>query len=58
MSRTSQGEPTVFLPILHYALTQYSPLVANFIREEGYHLLAKSDYRFVELSFNFMVSSF
>ena len=50
--------PLSFLPILHYTLLIYSPLVAAYIAEKGFELYAKSDAKFVELAYKLLVDYF
>ena len=43
-----KGHPVAFLPFIHHALLTFQPDVAEWIREQGYDLYAKNDYRFEE----------
>ena len=53
-----QGIPLGFLPLVHHCLLVYSPQVADFIRDKGFDLYAKSDYRFMESTYKLLVDSF
>lgn len=52
------GIPLGYLPIIHHALLVYSPLVAKFIKEKGFELYAKSDYRFIENTYKLLLTHF
>lgn len=43
-----EGFPVAFLPIMHYTILDYSPEVSNYIRDKGFELYGKSDFRFME----------
>ena len=53
-----QGIPLAFLPLIHHCLLVYSPLVSDYIKEQGFDLYAKSDYRFIESTYKLLVDSF
>ena len=48
LDAVSSGDPTPFLPLLHFILLGFSKSVAHWLAELGYELYAKSDLRFVE----------
>ena len=50
------GLPPVFLPILHFALLEYSPEVATFLSDAGFDLHAKNDFRFMESAYKLLVN--
>eukprot|EP00347_Sterkiella_histriomuscorum_P001318 403372494 len=52
------GLPTVYLPIMHYALLVYSPVVGQFITEKGFELFAKNDFRFMESVYKLLLNQF
>ena len=53
-----EGLPIQFLPIMHYVVIDYSPEVAKYIREKGFELYGKSDFRFMELIYKLLVNNF
>ena len=52
------GIPLAFLPIIHHCLLIYSPHVNDFVKERGFDLYAKSDYRFIESAYKLLLDSF
>eukprot|EP00930_Biecheleria_cincta_P082508 TRINITY_DN7222_c0_g1_i1.p1 TRINITY_DN7222_c0_g1~~TRINITY_DN7222_c0_g1_i1.p1 ORF type:complete len:541 (-),score=90.95 TRINITY_DN7222_c0_g1_i1:163-1746(-) len=48
------GQPTTFLPILHYVMLEFSAAFASFLSDSGYELRSKSDLRFVEALFKLL----
>ncbi|ESP03767.1 hypothetical protein LOTGIDRAFT_110175 [Lottia gigantea] len=54
----SKGVPTAFLPIYHYAFTQYSSAVAAKIAEMDIELFGKSDLRFMEAVYKILRDMF
>lgn len=42
------GDPSAFLPLIHYTLLVYSHPFSVDLTERGYELYAKSDLRFME----------
>lgn len=44
----AEGQPTAYLPIYHYAFTNYSQPIAQLIFDKGIELFGKSDARFME----------
>jgi hypothetical protein len=53
-----EGDPKQFLPLVHYALLRSSHLVAQWISENGYELMGKSDARFIEGAYKFLRKEF
>ena len=53
-----QGIPLAFLPLVHHCFLVYSQNVADFIKDKGFDLYAKSDYRFMESAYKLLVDSF
>lgn len=53
-----EGYPFVFLPILHYALLNYSPYVAQLLHENDYDLFSKNDKEFIAKLFKAMIDLF
>lgn len=54
----NEGNPIVFLPILHFALLSYSKYVAQFLVENNYELYSKSDKEFIDKIFKAMINLF
>jgi hypothetical protein len=46
--RLAEGQPAAYLPIYHYAFTNYSQPLAQLILDKGIELFGKSDARFME----------
>ncbi|XP_060602091.1 uncharacterized protein LOC132755267 isoform X2 [Ruditapes philippinarum] len=44
----AEGQPAAYLPIYHYAFTNYSQPLAQLILDKGIELFGKSDARFME----------
>ena len=55
MQELREGKPTVFLPLVHFILLDYSKNVAQYIVDNGFDLYAKSDYRFIESVYKILV---
>ncbi len=53
--RLLQGKPSAYLPLMDYLLLHASKRVAQFVKEAGFDLLAKKDYRFVEGVYKLLV---
>jgi hypothetical protein len=49
------GKPVYFLPILHFIFLAASHPFSLWLTTEGYSLVTKNDYRFVEVVFRIMV---
>jgi centrosomal protein CEP44 len=49
--RLTSGDPTELLPILHFALLDFSPHVAAFVSARGFVLYAKDDAAFTDAVF-------
>ncbi len=45
------GDPTVLLPILHFALLDFSPHVAAFVSAQGFDLYGRDDSSFTAAVF-------
>jgi hypothetical protein len=54
----TEGNPLIFLPILHFSLLSYSKYVAEFLLENKYELFSKSDKDFVNKIFKAMIELF
>ena len=52
------GAPFAFLPLIHHCLLVFSPLVAEFITNNGFDLYSKNDMRFMESCFKMLVLHF
>jgi len=55
--RLIKGNPHAFLPIMHYLLLESSKNVAKYVKDSGFDLFAKTDYRFVEGTYKLLVFS-
>ena len=53
--RLKLGDPSVLLPVLHFALLDYSPHVAAFVSSSGYDLYGRDDASFTLAVFRFAV---
>lgn len=47
--RCTRGDPVSLLPLLHYILMEYSPLLTQYLASKKYEFYAKTDQRFIEL---------
>jgi len=56
--RLREGDPSIFLPMIHFVLLMYSKKFAQLINSKGYDLFAKSDYRFMENTFHMLRQHF
>ena len=54
----SEGNPLVFLPILHFTLLSYSKYIAQLLLDNKYELFSKSDKEFVNKIFQAMINLF
>ena len=54
----SSGNPEIYLPIIHYSLFNYSPLVAKFLSDKHYDMYAKNDLDFINTAFKCLLSLF
>lgn len=54
----SKGDPTSILPILHYVLLSFSPLLATHFAAKGYELYGKKDSRFLESVYSLLLKEF
>eukprot|EP01105_Mastigella_eilhardi_P005809 TRINITY_DN17516_c0_g1_i1.p1 TRINITY_DN17516_c0_g1~~TRINITY_DN17516_c0_g1_i1.p1 ORF type:complete len:479 (-),score=101.42 TRINITY_DN17516_c0_g1_i1:71-1507(-) len=48
------GDPSALLPLLHFAIVEFSQPLSRFAYEKGYNLIAKTDKRFIEGAFKFL----
>ncbi|KAH3755953.1 Centrosomal protein of 44 kDa [Pelomyxa schiedti] len=48
------GMPSAHLPLLHFAVVDYSGVLSRYAFDKGYALVAKTDKRFVESLFRFL----
>ena len=53
--RLIKGNPHAYLPVMHYLLLEASKKVAKFVKDSGFDLFAKTDYRFVEATYKLLV---
>ncbi|KAF7244120.1 Centrosomal protein of 44 kDa [Varanus komodoensis] len=44
----AKGDPSVFLPIISYCFTSFSPHITELLVESGVELIAKNDLRFID----------
>ena len=58
VSAIQQGNTAAFLPIIHYIVLDYSPLVSSFLLTKGYTLKGCTDSKFVEGVFRIMRMEF
>lgn len=58
LDQVQEGLPPLFLPIIHHALLEFSPLVASHIQEKGFDLFAKNDCRFMESVYKLLLTHF
>ena len=54
----SEGEATSILPIIHYCLLSYSKVFAEYIAEQGFDLMTKNDFNFLETVFKLLRQKF
>ena len=54
----SSGNPEIYLPIIHYSLFNYSPLVAKFLSDKHYDMYAKNDLDFINTAFKCLLTLF
>ncbi|KAM3858723.1 centrosomal protein of 44 kDa [Diretmus argenteus] len=54
----SKGDPSDFLPILSFAFTSFSPLLAEKLVEAGLELTGKTDLRFMDTLYKVTVNMF
>ena len=54
----SSGNPEIYLPIIHYSLFNYSPLVAKFLSDKHYDMYAKNDLDFINTAFKCLITLF
>ena len=54
----SSGNPEIYLPIIHYSLFNYSPLVAKFLSDKHYDMYAKNDLDFINTAFKCLMTLF
>ena len=54
----SSGNPEIYLPIIHYSLFNFSPLVAKFLSDNHYDMYAKNDLDFMNTAFKCLISLF
>lgn len=54
----SDGEASSILPILHFCLLSYSKVFAEYIVEQGFDLMTKNDFSFVESVFKILRQKF
>lgn len=54
----SEGNPLVFLPILHFTLLSYSKYIAQLLLDNKYELFSKSDKEFINKIFKAMIELF
>lgn len=52
------GNAQVYLPLVHFLLLQYSPVVALFIKEQGFEFTAQNDYAFMQSAFEVLIKLF
>ena len=52
------GDPVWLLPVLHWALLDYSPLVATILTQSGFNLLASNDKDFVSVVWKLALEKF
>ncbi|KAI8847502.1 Centrosomal spindle body, CEP44-domain-containing protein [Chytridium lagenaria] len=56
--RLSRGDPTSFLPLIHFVLLDASPALAVYISERGHDLYGKRDTRFIEAVYKLLRDEF
>ena len=54
----SEGEASSVLPIIHYCLLSYSKVFAEYIVEQGFDLMTKNDFSFLEAVFKLLRQKF
>ena len=54
----TSGNPGIYLPIIHYSLFNYSPLVAKFLSDKHYDMFAKNDLDFINTAFHCLITLF
>ncbi|KAJ3108952.1 Centrosomal protein of 44 kDa [Phlyctochytrium planicorne] len=56
--RLAHGDPTSFLPLIHYILLDASAQLASYISERGHDLYGKRDTRFIEAVYKLLRDEF
>ena len=54
----TSGNPGIYLPIIHYSLFNYSPVVAKFLSDKHYDMFAKNDLDFINTAFHCLITLF
>ena len=54
----TSGNPGIYLPIIHYSLFNYSPVVAKYLSDKHYDMFAKNDLDFINTAFHCLISLF
>ncbi|KAI8901417.1 Centrosomal spindle body, CEP44-domain-containing protein [Globomyces pollinis-pini] len=54
----SRGDPVAFLPLLHYVLLNYSPLLTKHFNSKGLDFFGKKDARFIETLYSALLDEF
>ena len=54
----TSGNPGIYLPIIHYSLFNYSPIVAKFLSDKHYDMFAKNDLDFINTAFHCLITLF
>jgi Centrosomal spindle body, CEP44 len=54
----SEGEATSILPIIHYCLLSYSKVFAEYIVDQGFDIMTKNDFNFLESVFKLLRQKF
>jgi len=54
----TEGNPIASLPIIHYVMLSFSKSVAEFIIDQGYDLLVKSDHAFIDTVYKLLRQKF
>eukprot|EP00794_Sanderia_malayensis_P011997 gene11997-13235_t len=52
------GEPSEFLPIIHFSLLDYSLTLASFLANKGYDFYGDTDLRFIEAVYKMLMQEF
>ena len=54
----TSGNPGIYLPIIHYSLFNYSPVVAKFLSDKHSDMFAKNDLDFINTAFHCLITLF
>ncbi|KAI8905328.1 Centrosomal spindle body, CEP44-domain-containing protein [Powellomyces hirtus] len=54
----TKGDPTAFLPIIHFILLDFSHVLARHFASKGYELYGKKDARFIESTYRLLRDEF